>query len=56
MVRDQTLKQVRKQEMIFRSKSAKKLISKAMYRLGVKPNKIARIMNVSRATVYRYFK
>lgn len=42
--------------MIFRSKSAKKLISKAMYRLGVKPNKIARIMNVSRATVYRYFK
>ncbi len=42
--------------MIFRSKSSKKLFSRVMYRFGVKTTKIARIMRISRATVYRYIK
>ena len=42
--------------MKFHSKTAKKIISKVMFNFGVKPNKIAKIINVSRATVYRYVK
>ena len=49
-----TLKPKRKILMIFRSKKSKKIISKVMYRFGVKPTKIAKIIGISRATVYRY--
>ena len=49
-----TLKLKRKVLMIFRSKKSKKIISKVMYRFGVKPTKIAKIMRISRATAYRY--
>ena len=42
--------------MIFRSKTSRKLVSRVMYTFGVKPIKIAKVIGVSRATVYRYVK
>lgn len=42
--------------MKFLSRGGKKIVSKVMYRFGVKPMRIAKYVNVSRATVYRYIK
>ena len=56
MVKDWMAKQQRSWKMIFRSKTSRKLVSRVMYTFGVKPIKIAKVIGVSRATVYRYVK
>jgi predicted transcriptional regulator YheO len=42
--------------MTFRSKLKKKLAQVAVKALKMKPNIVAKTLNISRATVYRYIK
>ena len=46
----------RKLLMIFRSRLKKKLAQLAVKALRMKPDSVAKILGISRATIYRYIK